>query len=156
MEIPITELLVRLRAEASRASAGSTVLGAGKGRNRVEALSWRLWKRAFGSPGTYRLVSWLTTRLGGLSRPGVGPLRAWTSVRTTPRPARGPSTSWRARSGCTVPEGARETILGRLRDARRDEKASGPPAREPAPSSDFAVMRKKAGPTRSGTRACAG
>ena len=88
VEIPITRLLVRLRAEASTRRVGSTVLGAGGARSGGEALSWRLWKRAFGSPGAYRLVSWLATRLGRLPVPRLGPLRAWTSVRTVPKPAR--------------------------------------------------------------------
>jgi L-lactate dehydrogenase complex protein LldF len=88
VEIPITELLVRLRGEAAHASPGSSVLQAGEARDPAEDRAWAIWRWIFGSPSRYRLVSRLLTRLRWLPSPRVGPLRAWMSVRTAPRPAR--------------------------------------------------------------------
>ncbi len=87
VEIPITELLVRLRGEAAHASPGSTVLQAGEALDPAEDRAWAIWRWVFGSPSHYRLASRLLTRLRFVPRPRVGPLRAWTSVRTAPRPA---------------------------------------------------------------------
>jgi L-lactate dehydrogenase complex protein LldF len=88
VEIPITELLVRLRGEAAHASRGSSVLEAGEARNPWEDRAWSAWRWVHGSPAVYRLVSRLLTRLRRLPPPRFGPLRAWTGVRTAPRPAR--------------------------------------------------------------------
>jgi L-lactate dehydrogenase complex protein LldF len=88
VEIPITELLIRLRREASHGEPGTGVLEAGEARNRWEDRGWSLWRWVHASPGAYRFVSRALTRLGWLPQPRVGPLRAWTSVRTAPRPAR--------------------------------------------------------------------
>jgi L-lactate dehydrogenase complex protein LldF len=87
VEIPITELLVRLRGEAVHGRPGSGVLEAGEARDRAEERAWALWRRVYGSPRVYRWISRLLTRLRWLPPPRVGPLRAWTSVRTAPRPA---------------------------------------------------------------------
>lgn len=92
VEIPIVELLVRLRAEASHPAAGgggeNAVLQAGGARDRWEERAWGAWRRVHGSARLYRLMSRLLTRCRRLPPPRVGPLRAWTSVRTAPRPAR--------------------------------------------------------------------
>ena len=92
VEIPIVELLVRLRAEASHPPAGgggeNSVLQAGEARDRWEDRAWGAWRRVHGSARLYRLVSRLLTRCRRLPPPRIGPLRAWTSVRTAPRPAR--------------------------------------------------------------------
>ncbi|HVT60740.1 MAG TPA: LutB/LldF family L-lactate oxidation iron-sulfur protein [Thermoanaerobaculia bacterium] len=88
VEIPITELLVRLRSEAAHGEPGSPVLEAGQARNRWEDLAWAAWRWLHGSPRAYRLVSRLLARCAWLPPPRIGPLRAWTSVRTAPRPAR--------------------------------------------------------------------
>jgi len=88
VEIPITRLLVRLRAESARSSAGSSVLDAGGGRSRLEDLAWAGWRAAHASPALYRMM----TRLVRLASPFVpsrfGPMKAWTNVRSKPRPAR--------------------------------------------------------------------
>ncbi|HEX9161885.1 MAG TPA: LutB/LldF family L-lactate oxidation iron-sulfur protein [Thermoanaerobaculia bacterium] len=81
VQIPISSLLIRLRKEAS---SGGVVKGAGEGRTRAEAFTWAVWKRIHASPPAYRVVSWLATRLGRFV-PAVGPLKAWTTVRTKPR-----------------------------------------------------------------------
>ena len=95
VEIPIVELLVRLRAEASHPPAGAPgpaaafqVSQAGEARNRWEDRAGRAWRWVHGSARIYVLVSRLLTRCRRLPPPAVGPLRAWTSVRTAPRPAR--------------------------------------------------------------------
>jgi L-lactate dehydrogenase complex protein LldF len=87
VEIPITELLIRLRHEASHRDAGSSVLEAGQARHAWEDRAWALWRRVHASAGAYRLLSRVLTRLGRLPAPRLGPLRAWTGARTAPRPA---------------------------------------------------------------------
>ncbi|HLX08934.1 MAG TPA: LutB/LldF family L-lactate oxidation iron-sulfur protein [Thermoanaerobaculia bacterium] len=88
VEIPITELLLRLRREAAHPDPGSPVLQAGEARAPVEDRTWAAWRRVFASPRVYRLVSRLATRLRWLPPPRLGPLRAWTGARSAPRPAR--------------------------------------------------------------------
>lgn len=88
VEIPITRLLVRLRKEARHPEPGSTVMQAGDARDPWEDRAWALWKWIFGSPANYWLVSRVLTRFGWVPRPRVGPVRAWTRVRTAPHPAR--------------------------------------------------------------------
>lgn len=88
VHIPITEILIRLRGEASHGGAQSKVLGAGGERSRLEALAWRLWAAAHTHPALYRLGGFLATRLRRFLPSRVPPLSAWTSVRTPPRPAR--------------------------------------------------------------------
>jgi L-lactate dehydrogenase complex protein LldF len=85
--IPITELLVRLRREAAQADPSSTVLGAGEGRSRLEALVWKLWKIVHRHPALYRAMGFLATRLRRVLPSGLPILSVWTSVRSTPRPA---------------------------------------------------------------------
>jgi L-lactate dehydrogenase complex protein LldF len=86
--IPIPELIGRLRREAVRRGGDSSVVGAGRGRRTLESLVWKLWALSHTSPALYRLAGRVATRLRALV-PGRFPvLSAWTSVRTTPRPAR--------------------------------------------------------------------
>ncbi len=85
--IPIPDLLVRLRREATHAEVGSQVAGKGTGRSRTEELAWRLWAAVMRRPGIYRLATGLATRLRGLIPGGLPLLRAWTRSRKTPRPA---------------------------------------------------------------------
>jgi L-lactate dehydrogenase complex protein LldF len=88
VQIPITELLIRLRREASHALPGTTVAGAGEARSALEDLAWSAWALAVGRPALYRLSSWLATRFWALV-PAVAPLlRAWTRSRSLPRAAR--------------------------------------------------------------------
>ncbi len=87
VEIPITELLLRLRREASHRDPASPVLEAGQARNGWEERGWALWRRLHASARAYRLLSRLLTRLGRLPAPRIGPLRAWGGARTLPRPA---------------------------------------------------------------------
>ena len=85
VEIPITDILLKLRHDASHTGPE---LEAGAARDPWEARAWAAWRRVYASPRLYRAVSWLATRFRGMPLPRVGPLGAWTSVRTTPQPAR--------------------------------------------------------------------
>jgi L-lactate dehydrogenase complex protein LldF len=88
VEIPISELLVRLRREAVRKDAGSSVLEAGEGRSRLEDLAWAIWRVSHRHPALYRLTGFAATRLRRFLPSRLPVLSAWTSVRTPPRPAR--------------------------------------------------------------------
>jgi L-lactate dehydrogenase complex protein LldF len=88
VEIPITELLVRLRKEATHKEPGSTVLEAGEGRSRLEDAAWFFWEAAHRHPSLYRLMGFAATRLRRFLPSWLPLLSAWTSVRGTPRPAR--------------------------------------------------------------------
>jgi L-lactate dehydrogenase complex protein LldF len=87
VEIPITELLVRLRKEATHKDPGSTVLQAGEGRDRLEDAAWYFWEAAHRHPFLYRLMGFAATRLRRFLPSWLPVLSAWTSVRATPRPA---------------------------------------------------------------------
>jgi L-lactate dehydrogenase complex protein LldF len=87
VEIPITELLVRLRGEATHRDPGSTVLEAGQGRSRLEDAAWALWEAAHQNPALYRLMGFAATRLRRFLPSWLPVLSAWTSARATPRPA---------------------------------------------------------------------
>jgi L-lactate dehydrogenase complex protein LldF len=88
VEIPIAELLVRLRKEAVEAGRDSSVRGAGEGRHALEDFAWAVWKAAHRHPALYRLLGLAATRLSRFLPAGLPILSAWTSVRTAPRPAR--------------------------------------------------------------------
>jgi L-lactate dehydrogenase complex protein LldF len=88
VQIPIPELLVRLRREATHEDGGSQVAGRGTGRTATEDWAWRLWAMVLKRPALYRVAAWFATRFGG-ALPSAAPLlRAWTQVRTKPLPAR--------------------------------------------------------------------
>ena len=88
VEIPISELLLRLRREAVRKGGGSNVFQAGEGRNRLEDLAWALWRVGHLHPALYRLMGFAATRLRRWLPSRVPVLSVWASVRTAPRPAR--------------------------------------------------------------------
>jgi L-lactate dehydrogenase complex protein LldF len=98
VRIPIADILVRLRAEASAApgsgpssspgACGSKVTGAGARYSRVEDWVWRLWAKVFTSPRLYRLATWLAPRLLPLVPRHAPGLKAWTHCRTKPVLAR--------------------------------------------------------------------
>jgi len=87
VEIPIVELLVRLRREAVQGDRSSAVLQAGQGRHVLEDVTWSLWEATHRYPSLYRLMAFAATRLRRLLPSGLPVLSAWTSVRATPRPA---------------------------------------------------------------------
>ena len=85
--IPIPELLVRLRREAVRPSASSSVLQAGEARDRREDFIWSVWKALHRRPFLYRLMGWGATRLRRLIPARLPVLSQWTSARSRPMPA---------------------------------------------------------------------
>lgn len=88
VEIPIPEILVRLRREATHDNPGSTVMGHGTGRTTTEDWAWRLWAGVLKRPALYRLAAWFATRFGK-ALPSRAPLiKDWTQSRTKPVPAR--------------------------------------------------------------------
>jgi L-lactate dehydrogenase complex protein LldF len=88
VEIPIPEILVRLRREATHEDMGSNVAGKGTGRTATEDWAWRLWAGVSKRPGLYRIATWFATRFGK-ALPASAPLiKNWTQSRTKPVPAR--------------------------------------------------------------------
>jgi L-lactate dehydrogenase complex protein LldF len=88
VEIPIPEILVRLRREATHDDMASTVAGKGTGRTASEDWAWRLWAGVLKRPALYRVATWFATRFGR-ALPASAPLiKNWTQSRTKPVPAR--------------------------------------------------------------------
>ena len=88
VKIPIPEILVRLRREATHDDPGSNVLGKGTGRTGTEDLAWRLWAAVLQRPRVYRLAAWFATRFGKALPAGAPLLKNWTQSRTKPVPAK--------------------------------------------------------------------
>jgi L-lactate dehydrogenase complex protein LldF len=84
VQIPIADILVRLRGEAVQPSDSPAVKGGGSQRRRVESLTWKGWGLMYSVPLFYRLGSWLLSRLGNLIPASAPLLNKWTSVRTRP------------------------------------------------------------------------
>jgi L-lactate dehydrogenase complex protein LldF len=81
VQVPIPQLLNRLRSEGVRKLVGFPVLGQGSRRKATQALIWRLWAWAHASPGNYRLLSGALGRLRALAPTGLGP---WSRTRKAP------------------------------------------------------------------------
>ncbi|BDU71314.1 LutB/LldF family L-lactate oxidation iron-sulfur protein [Mesoterricola silvestris] len=88
VEIPIPEIIVRLRREATHRDPGSSVEGRGTGRTATEDLAWRVWAAVLSRPGAYRFAAWCATRFRNLIPGGLPLLKAWTLARGKPVPAR--------------------------------------------------------------------
>jgi L-lactate dehydrogenase complex protein LldF len=86
VRIPIPKMLVRLRKEAVDNTGMSPVKGGGTQRSFAEAATWKGWEKVHASPVLYRMAMRTATAMGGL--PALGPLKTWSSVRETPKPAR--------------------------------------------------------------------
>ncbi|WP_243362628.1 LutB/LldF family L-lactate oxidation iron-sulfur protein [Fundidesulfovibrio terrae] len=82
--IPLAEHLRRIRAEGQGCPDTCHVRGCGSKRTLAETLAWKAWAFLESNP-------WLRERLLRLAGllgdriPAVGPLKAWTSARTTPK-----------------------------------------------------------------------
>jgi L-lactate dehydrogenase complex protein LldF len=87
VEIPIPEILVRLRREATHEDAGSNVAGKGTGRTAIEDWTWRIWALVLKRPALYRVAIWFATRFGKALPAGAPLIRNWTRSRTKPVPA---------------------------------------------------------------------
>ncbi len=94
VQIPIPDLLLRLRQEGSQPTAAGRALlrGAGGARSGTEAMVWRGWRVLHDRPAAYRMFTRLAGLLGAHLPTGAltlaGPLRTWSRVRTPPLPAR--------------------------------------------------------------------
>ena len=86
--IPIPEILVRLRREATHEDVGSNVLGKGTGRTVTEDWAWRIWALVLKRPALYRVATWFATRFGHALPAGAPLIKNWTQSRTKPVPAR--------------------------------------------------------------------
>lgn len=87
VEIPIPDIIVRLRREATHRDAASAVEGRGSGRTATEDLAWRAWAAVLSRPRVYRLAAWCATRFRNLIPGGLPLLKAWTLSRAKPVPA---------------------------------------------------------------------
>ena len=85
VRIPIPKMLVRMRHEAVTPDPSSPVKGSGALRSAGEAATWKAWARIHAVPGLYTLATRTASAFRKL--PVVGPLKAWSSVRTPPRTA---------------------------------------------------------------------
>jgi L-lactate dehydrogenase complex protein LldF len=77
VKIPLGDMILALRADVPDPHTGA---------RRRRRIFWTVWARAWSTPRGYQL----TTALGRVSRGRVPGLRAWTSTRELPRPAREP------------------------------------------------------------------
>ncbi|HEY1720154.1 MAG TPA: LutB/LldF family L-lactate oxidation iron-sulfur protein [Magnetospirillaceae bacterium] len=85
VQIPITDILVRLRREGATHTPGATVKESGSRANTRETLIWQGWRMIYTTPALYRLMLWALARFGGLVPPSAPGLSAWTQVRAKPR-----------------------------------------------------------------------
>jgi L-lactate dehydrogenase complex protein LldF len=90
VNIPIPELLLRLRQEGNQPSAAGKIAlrGAGGTRSFGEAMVWKGWQVVHDRPALYRTFTRLAGLLAGAAPTAFGPLREWSRTRTLPRPAR--------------------------------------------------------------------
>ncbi len=84
VNIPLPDLIRRLRHEGNDLTATSQTPGKGSQRKTLEAISWRLWAWLSTSPKLYRLFLRAAGRFRLLAPRKLG---AWTEYRTAPRPA---------------------------------------------------------------------
>jgi L-lactate dehydrogenase complex protein LldF len=84
VRIPLPGLIRRMRNESRDASAAAVVPGHGCQRNPMETLAWKAWASVNTHPALNRLALKLAGRFGH-RLPPVGPLKAWTRVRSRPR-----------------------------------------------------------------------
>ncbi|MBK8176515.1 MAG: iron-sulfur cluster-binding protein [Rhodospirillales bacterium] len=83
--IPIPDLLVRLRREASHAIPSSSVMGAGAQHSAVEDWIWRGWRWMYATPLFYRLATRMLRLIGNRLPASLPMLRDWTRVRAKPQ-----------------------------------------------------------------------
>jgi L-lactate dehydrogenase complex protein LldF len=83
VEIPIPDLIVRLRQESANPT-GAAVRGAA-GAGVIETLGWRAYGWLFAHPWAYGLATRLLALVGNWAPSSLGWLAAWTRVRSRPR-----------------------------------------------------------------------
>jgi L-lactate dehydrogenase complex protein LldF len=81
VKIPIPDLLIRLRGEATHAARPGRAPLAGQGAAKSLLMNsvWRAWAAVYSRPALYRAVTWLATRLRALTPPMQS---GWTQSRT--------------------------------------------------------------------------
>jgi L-lactate dehydrogenase complex protein LldF len=84
VRIPIPNLIRRVRNESYDISPAAVIPGHGYRRNLMEAMAWKAWALANTHPTLNRLGTMLAGRFGHLL-PALGPLKAWTEVRSRPK-----------------------------------------------------------------------
>jgi L-lactate dehydrogenase complex protein LldF len=87
VQIPIPDLIRRLRNESYDQDGSAVVAGGGYKKNLAETMVWKGWELANRSP----LLNEIGLRLAGKigkHMPSVGPLNKWSRVRTLPKVAR--------------------------------------------------------------------
>lgn len=87
VRIPIPAILRRLREESNEPAGTGVVLDNGCSRSMLEVAAWKGWQMLNTSPRLYAFALRFLGRFGHLL-PAVGPLKAWTNVRTKPHFAR--------------------------------------------------------------------
>ncbi|MGE4280175.1 MAG: LutB/LldF family L-lactate oxidation iron-sulfur protein [Magnetospirillum sp.] len=85
VQIPIADILVRLRTEAAEPSASTAVKGAGSGHSAVESAVWKGWQAMYANPAAYKIGTKALSVLGNLIPAAAPLLKQWTSVRTKPK-----------------------------------------------------------------------
>jgi len=84
VRIPIPGIIRRMRTEAYDEKGDGVVKGHGAKKNLLETLVWKGWELTYRIPALNRFVVSMLGKFGD-RLPNVGPLKAWTSVRTAPR-----------------------------------------------------------------------
>jgi len=85
VNIPLPDLIRRLRHDAKNKDGTSQNSGIGSQRTKSEAISWQIWSTLYTSLPLYKLMLWGATRFRKLIPNKLGP---WTDYRTAPVPAK--------------------------------------------------------------------
>ena len=85
VQIPIADILVRLRTEAAQPSQAPGVKGAGSNASMVENAVWKGWQAMNSSPAAYAAATRSLAVIGNLIPAAAPLLKQWTSVRSKPK-----------------------------------------------------------------------
>ncbi|MCA1908389.1 MAG: iron-sulfur cluster-binding protein [Magnetospirillum sp.] len=85
VQIPIADILVRLRTEAAEPSTSPAVKGAGSGHSAVESAVWKGWQAMYAHPAAYKVGTKALSVVGNLIPAAAPLLKQWTSVRSKPK-----------------------------------------------------------------------
>jgi L-lactate dehydrogenase complex protein LldF len=85
VQIPIADILVRLRTEAAQPSQAPGVKGAGSNTSMVENAVWKGWQAMNASPVAYAATTRSLAVIGNLIPAAAPLLKQWTSVRSKPK-----------------------------------------------------------------------
>lgn len=85
VQIPIADILVRLRTEAAEPSNSPAVKGGGGGGSVVENTVWRGWTAMHASPAAYAMATRALALVGNFIPAAAPLLKQWTAVRSKPK-----------------------------------------------------------------------